>query len=269
MTTRLLRGAVEWVTRSWVYKRRLPSEFNHEGIYVTPSAGLKYLFRRMKDNDPSLLRNVRELVRLGDVVWDIGANVGLFTFAAAATAGPTGAVIAFEPDIWLVRLLRRSQNELSPGSAPVTIVAAAVASRVSLRVFNIARRARASSSLNEYGHSQMGGVQESQIVPAFTLDWLLDNLPPPRILKCDVEGAEIEVFKGQHTMLSKVRPVVVCEVCREASAEIARLFLSESYRLYDGEKPLLGAGDVCAARWNTVAIPEELCQEFTSPSENW
>ena len=44
---------------------------------------------------------VHEMVRPGDVVWDIGANVGLFAFAAANRAGSSGQVIAVEPDLWL------------------------------------------------------------------------------------------------------------------------------------------------------------------------
>ena len=84
----------------------------------------------MATADPPLLRNVQELVRPGDVVWDIGANIGLFTFAAAALAGVGGKVVAFEPEVWLVQVLRRSSRLQAPDSAPVTIIPAAVASQV-------------------------------------------------------------------------------------------------------------------------------------------
>jgi hypothetical protein len=59
--------------------------------------------------DEALLRNAIELVRPGDVVWDIGANVGLFSFAAAAPAGSAGKIVSFEADVWLAVLLRRSR----------------------------------------------------------------------------------------------------------------------------------------------------------------
>src|SRR3974390_2182320 len=111
MTSRLssfARKIVELSTRDWVYPRRLPSSFGGVPIFVTPSAGLKYLFKPMTKVDPILLRNAIDLIRPNDIVWDIGANVGLFTFAAAARAGSNGCVIAFEPDTWLVQLLRKS-----------------------------------------------------------------------------------------------------------------------------------------------------------------
>jgi hypothetical protein len=123
------RKVVEQYTRDWVNTRHLPSSFGDIPIFVTPSAGLKYLFKPMTKVDPILLRNVIELIHLNDVVWDIGANIGLFTFAAAARAGRNGSVIAFEPDTWLVQVLRKSAAIQPESSAPVTIVPAAVASR--------------------------------------------------------------------------------------------------------------------------------------------
>jgi FkbM family methyltransferase len=175
----LARSLIERSTRSWAYRRRLPAEFGSAPIVVSPSAGLKYLFKPMSQIDPSLLRNVNELVRPSDVVWDIGANVGLFTFSAAVRAQASGHVVAFEPDLWLVSLLRRSQTLQPASSAPMTIVPVAVASHVALRKFQIAARSRAMNSLSGYGLSQTGGTLEEQTVPAFDLDWLLASLPPP------------------------------------------------------------------------------------------
>jgi hypothetical protein len=85
-----IRRFVERTTRSWRYRRHLPSQF-----------------KSMDQVDPPLLRNARELVRLGDVVQV--NEYWLFTFAAAALSGSKGAVVAFEPDAWLVQLLRRSR----------------------------------------------------------------------------------------------------------------------------------------------------------------
>lgn len=263
--TLALRNFVENITRSWVYRRRLPPAFNSVPIYVTPAAGLKFLFKSMDKADPPLLRNVRELVQPGNVVWDIGANVGLLTFAAAAKSGVGGAVVAFEPDSWLLQILRRSRSAQPAASAPVTIVPVAVASGVGLRQFNLAARSRASNSLAEYGHSQTGGVMEEYTVPTFTLDWLLENQPKPDLIKCDVEGAEVEVFRGQIKMLNEARPVIMCEVGDEQSDEITAIFMESGYKLFDGEKPLSTASGVSRASWNTIAIPTEKCETLVRP----
>lgn len=47
--------------------------------------------------DPALMRLAAETVGRGDIVWDIGANLGLFSFAAAVAASPSGRVLAVEP----------------------------------------------------------------------------------------------------------------------------------------------------------------------------
>ncbi len=260
--TLLARTLVEWATRRCVYARRLPIAFGSAPIFVTPAAGLKFLFRPMSKTDPVLLRNVLELVRPGDVVWDIGANLGLFAFAAAARAGRDGQVIAFEPDVWLVQILRRSASVQPAASSPVTIVPAAVASENSLRRFRIASRSRASNALAEFGRSQMGGTDEEQTIVALSLDWLASQLPPPNVVKCDVEGAEVEVFLGQSMMLENVRPVIICEVGREMSDRMTDILVKQRYRLYDAEQPLSERAKVAKAPWNTIGIPEELHRRY-------
>ena len=83
----MLRRMIEDVTRDWVIRRRLPADFLRASIHVSPSAGLRYLYRSMDDIDSVLLGLVKEFVKPGAVVWDVGANVGLFSFAAASLGG--------------------------------------------------------------------------------------------------------------------------------------------------------------------------------------
>jgi len=90
---------------------------------------LRYLKPRLTAVDPTLLGLAREVVRPGAVVWDVGANVGLFSFAAASVVGPAGRVVALEPDSWLVGLLRRSAA-LNGHLAPVEVLPVAVSDSV-------------------------------------------------------------------------------------------------------------------------------------------
>ena len=110
--------------------RRLPAEFANAVLYVSPAAGLRYIFRPMANVDPPLRMVGHTLVRKGDVIWDIGANVGLFSLAAAVCAGDRGQVIAFEPDGWTAQLLRRTRRAQPIASAPITVIPIAVAREV-------------------------------------------------------------------------------------------------------------------------------------------
>ena len=43
-------------------------------------------------------RSLKEAIRRGDTVWDVGANVGVYTEQFCEWTGPTGSVVAFEPN---------------------------------------------------------------------------------------------------------------------------------------------------------------------------
>jgi len=116
---------------------------------------LRYLGRGMTQADPPLLRLAAEVVRRGDTVWDIGANLGLFSFAAAVAAGPAGRVLAVEPDTVLAGLLRRSAA-VNSGHAPVDVLPAAVSDGLSVARFHVARRNRSTNHLDGFGTSQAG-----------------------------------------------------------------------------------------------------------------
>ena len=225
-------------------------------MYVSGSAGLKYLLRPMDRVDPTLCSLARELVQPRHVVWDVGANIGLFAFSAAHYAGVDGRVIAFEPDAWLVQLLRRSTGLQPPSSAPVQVVPVAVAASCDLRTFNLASRSRATNYLAGYGSTEAGSIREVQTVAAVSIDWLADRLPPPDVLKIDVEGAELEVLTGAARLLETRRPRIVCEVSAPRSPGVTALLHGYGYRLYDGEVPSAHRKPLPEAPWNTVAIAD-------------
>src|ERR1039458_10790336 len=107
-----LRRLAERLSRGVVLRRRLPRDFQRLPLFVTPEAGLRH-WAGLAGVDRHLLDMARELVKPGAVVWDVGANVGLFAFSAAAITGPSGLVVAIEPDVWLAHLMDRSSREIS------------------------------------------------------------------------------------------------------------------------------------------------------------
>ena len=213
----------------------------------------------MRKVDPMLFRMVEELVKPGSVVWDVGANVGLFTFGAAALAGMNGFVLAMEPDIWLAHLLVRSTTSLqrvSGRAAAVSVLCAAASNQNGVTGLEIAERARASNHLvNSKGSSQSGGRRYQQPTLTTTLDAMLDYFPPPSVVKIDVETAEVGVIQGASRLLSTVRPTIWCEVAADNSEAITDLLHDHEYELYSARTPLSQRTSVARAPWDTLALP--------------
>jgi FkbM family methyltransferase len=248
----MLRATLEQLTHRLVVRRRLPSPFDAASIYTSPEGGLRYLRPSMRAVDPSLLRLVAEVIRPGDVVWDIGANLGLFSFAAAVAAGPAGHVLAVEPDTVLVGMLRRSAAA-NPGHAPVEVLPAAVADDLGLARFHVARRNRSTSHLDGFGTTQTGGTRATELVLTVTLNWLATRTRLPDVIKIDVEEAEVAVLAGGADVL-RTCPAVICEVADRNAADVRDLLAVHGYVLYDGEQPADRRIPVAAAAPNTLAV---------------
>jgi FkbM family methyltransferase len=255
----VLRSLMEKAVRRTVVCRRLPRAHGGAPIYVTGSAGLKYLGRRMDRIDPSLCSLAAEFVQKRSVVWDVGANVGLFAFSAAHHAGPEGRVLAFEADAWLVQLLRRSASLQPASSAPVEVVPVAVAGECDLRTFNLSSRSRATNALAGYGAAGFGGaipgqIKEQQTVSAVSLDWCAKRRPLPDLIKIDVEGAELEVLTGARYILEVKHPVIVCEVSSTNSPGVTALLRDMGYRMFNADAPTASRTELPAAPWSTLGI---------------
>lgn len=230
-----LRSVAERLTHRVVVARRLPEPFGVK-FFVSSEAGLRYLKPSLDNVDPHLLGLAEEVVKPGAVVWDIGANVGLFTFSSAHQAGHLGRVVAVEPDTYNVGLLRRSAAVQPSDSAPIDVIPAAVSDKPGVASFQIAVRNRSTNSLLGYGSTQMGGIRHTQTVPTLSLDVLAEHFPLPQVLKIDIEGAEVLALQGARKVLA-ARPTIICEVFEDNTADVVEALEPHGYIFYDGEAP--------------------------------
>jgi FkbM family methyltransferase len=253
----MLRTTLERISRNVVLKRRLPNRVGGQSIYVSPDAALKFWRRDLDRTDPALFDWATEFTKTGDVVWDVGANVGLFSFAAASVSGARGQVLAIEADLRLVEMLRRSARAQDTERAPVVVLPAAVSDRVGTARFVIAARGRSANHLEgTSGNSQAGGPRETTLAMTVNLDWLLERFPAPAVLKIDVEGAEHQVLQGGRALLEKVRPIVLCEVNAVNRETVAGIFEGHRYKMFDLEDSSGARVPLALPAFNTLALPD-------------
>lgn len=245
-----MKEAIKAFARRFVAGRTLVRRLPVGGarLVVSPESQLKYLRPGRTGFDPVLLDWAERHVSPGMTVWDIGANVGVFAFAAA---GRGARVLAVEADPWMATLLLRSRALNK--QLQVDILAAAVADGPGVAPLQLASGGRAGNALASVaGQRLMFGKAMGEVqVPTLTLDALIDRFGPPDFVKIDVEGAELLVLEGAPRLLREVRPTVVIEVAGEVAADAAAYFTKAGYTLFDAES---GApADTCP--YNCLAVP--------------
>ena len=251
----MIREITEKLSRGVVLKRKLPKEFNSLPMFVTPEGGLKYWKPSLENIDPMLYYIAEHYIEQNDVIWDIGANIGLFTFASIAKAGKSGKCLAIEADIVMANLVKKSAT--LNREYHIDILPLAISNSNGLVEFIIAERARATNHIvTTKGSSQAGGVRDSYMVPSVTLDYLLQHYAKPDFLKIDVEGAEKFVLEGATELLSKVRPKILVEVGDDDFSYVSEILKRNDYVMYNADD-LKKLTKIDLAVSNTLAIPVE------------
>lgn len=169
-----------------------------------------------------------ECIRPGDVVYDVGANVGFFTLLAARLAGPRGSVVAFEPLPANLEYLREHVRMNAAHTVSVLDVAVAAAPGEG----NFAVRGRAVGGLSAEGEIK---------VRVSSIDALVESrvIPPPDFIKIDIEGGEDAALAGARKTLEKHHPRLLVGLHNwQAQDSCIEQLRSLGYQLV---KPLPGA----------------------------
>lgn len=175
------------------------------------------------------IQYVRETSLAGTTVLDIGANKGVFSIYLSRAAGPAGKLIAFE-----------AQPELGPHLIDVkhsfalenmTLVNKGLSSKPGILTM---RRSEPGSGMASFHKEAATGLEKIEI-PVISLDDYIDEqqLEAVSFIKCDVEGHELEVFRGAEQLLRRDHPTLLFE-CHDSEAISGELFAFLTELGYDG-----------------------------------
>jgi FkbM family methyltransferase len=192
----------------------------------------------------STVATLQRLVKPGDVVFDIGANIGAHTLGLARSAGPTGQVYAFEPSAFAFEKLK-CNLALNPALEAHTLP---------LQVFLVAQSAErirgeiyASWPLD--GDASVHPKHRGRLVTTDgavtdTLDQFVGRQGIDRLnlIKLDVDGHELPVLRGGLKVLKRFRPILVMEMSpyvhaenKQSFAELVSLLRETGYALQNAD----------------------------------
>jgi FkbM family methyltransferase len=148
---------------------------------------------------------IERTLKPADIFYDVGANIGIFCLLASTIVGPSGRVVAFEPEDNNLVCFRRT---LKKGPTNIQLLPLAVGNEDGTMTFD--RRGGAFSGRLVADREAAFDAIEVQVR---SLDGLIaGGLPPPDLIKIDVEGGEGSVLEGGTALLKRGTCTVLCEM---------------------------------------------------------
>lgn len=169
---------------------------------VETKGEINRFYRDLEEN--TLLKLIKEM-ESDDIVYDAGANVGLYTCLLGSLLD-NGRVFSFEP---MPSNLKKLEQNIKSNRVPATVYDYALSNR--------SGRVDLTFSEDEAGYTAVveGGLSNSISVETRTVDELVDKniIDPPNIIKIDVDGAEYKLIDGLRKTLERGDcRLVYCEI---------------------------------------------------------
>jgi len=166
-----------------------------------------------------------QLIKPGDVVVDIGANIGTHTVFFGKAVSPGGSVVAFEPQRVIFEFL--CANIALNGLINVKPIQKGVGDRIDSIHIPLLNPAVAQN----FGGFGIQGHEKGEIIDIVPMDQL--QLERCNLLKIDVEGMESSVLRGAEKTIKKCRPLIFVENNSEkGSPELMEILFQQDYQCW-------------------------------------
>lgn len=187
---------------------------DHQGInlvFSTPNALNLYRAETFSTKEPETLKWIDGMLQ-GSVLWDVGANVGLYSCYAAKRKGCK--IFAFEPSVFNLELLARNiyLNKLTNQVTIVPLPLSDVLAASKLNMTTTEWGGALSTFGQDYGHDGQPICKAFEF-PTIGLSMVdavdLLKIPQPDYIKMDVDGIEHLILKGGMPILQGVKGALI------------------------------------------------------------
>jgi FkbM family methyltransferase len=226
-------------------KKNYISLTNKKEIVYKTRFGFKILLDLSKEVDRNIYLNdfenntidfFKKSLKKGMTVFDIGANIGIYSLIASNKIKKEGKVFSFEPSDWAYK--RLLHNIKFSKYSNIIINNTGIADNTGELKFYVCE----DDAYNSIGNTPMKNIIGVNTINVFSLDDYvsMNNIKKVDIIKVDTEGAEFLVFKGAEKTLKKHAPIIFFEYNPHAvkgfnysSLDAINLIKSHGYRCYE------------------------------------
>lgn len=178
-----------------------------------------------------VLETLDLLLHPGDRFVDVGANIGMITLHARSLVGDDGRIDCFEPNPDCVAAIHA--NLILNGITNVVIHPCGLGDRAGPMILHLTSEHTGTATLADTGEDT---------VRKFSVDVEVGDealREPPRVIKIDVEGFELQVLRGLRRTLADSAPFVITEVIESqlaragsSTSDLVDLFAKQGYRAF-------------------------------------
>jgi len=216
----------------YIFNQKKNIKYNNvKLIFHSPNRINEFRIETFSSKEPETLRWIENFAE-NSILWDIGANIGLYTCYAAKLKNTS--VYAFEPSVFNIELLTKNVflNQLSK---KVTIVPLPLVDKIKESEFNLTSKDIGGSNstfskdytydgskLKKEFHYKMLGINMNDCVNVL-------KIKQPDYIKIDVDGIEHLILEGGNQVLRQTRSVLV-EVDEKFTLQVEKTkkYLTES-----------------------------------------
>jgi FkbM family methyltransferase len=222
----LVAKCIRWVGTSMHERDQVIARGFAKGLKI--NIGFSHVGYVLGTTEPEVQAALDMLLRPGMTVYDIGANVGFHAISAARRIGPEAKVVCFEA--LPANAKQIEYNASSNRFTNIQVIAAALGSSEGEAAFWTSKQPTW-GKLASVGKKPDKFAKEVK-VRLRRLDSVVDEmkLPPPALIKMDVEGSEIEVLEGARQTLERWHPTLLIEA-HGTNAAIENFLVAIGYRV--------------------------------------